>query len=198
VGVGRDLGPAEIGGGRDWVAAEDGQVQGLGLGGGVGAELVGEGRAELLVGGEGGGGLAGDDVGAHDGAPGGLVEGVGGGGAGMGQGSRVVADGHGGVPGEVAGPRGQVLGLAAGGLGPVGVGLVGQEPAPAEESEGALGGGQGEGRLAGQAGLGLGGQPLRLVQVDLGPRPGHEPPALAVTGHHLGPEHGPQPADQGG
>src|SRR5215212_6539033 len=44
----------------------------------------------------------------------------------------------------------------AGGLGPVGVGLVGQERAPAEEGQGTLGGGQGEGRLAGQAGLGLG------------------------------------------
>jgi hypothetical protein len=163
-------------------------VEGLGVGGRVGAELVGEGLTEVLVGGEGGGGLAGGGVGEHDGAPGGLVEGVGGGGgAGVGQGAGMVADGQGGVPGQVPGSGGEVLGLAARGLGPVGVGLVGQERAPAEQDEGTLGGGEGEGRLAGQAGLGLGGEPFRLVQVDLDPGPGHEPPALAVAGDRLRP-----------
>jgi hypothetical protein len=153
----------------------------------------------VLVGGEGGGGLAGGGVGEHGGPPGGLVKGVGGGGgARVGQGAGVVADGQGGVPGEVPGPGGEVLGFAAGGLGPVGVGLVGQERAPAEQGQGTLGGGQGEGRLAGQAGLGPGGEPFRLVQVDLDPGPGDEPPALAVAGDRLRPEHGPQPADQRG
>jgi hypothetical protein len=78
--------------------------------------------------------------------------------------------------------------------GPVGVGLVSQERAPPEQGQGTLGGGQGQGRLAAEAGLGLGGQPLGLVQVDLGPGPGHEPPALAVAGDRVRPEHGPQPA----
>ena len=54
---------------------------------------------------------------------------------------------------------------------------------PAEQGQRTLGGGEGEGRLAGQAGGGLGGEPFRLVQVDLDPGPGHEPPALAVAGH---------------
>jgi hypothetical protein len=174
-------------------------VQGPGLGGGLGAELLGEGLAEPLVGGQGGGRLAGGGVGEHGGPPGGLVEGVGGvGGAGVGQGAGGVADGQGGVAGEAPGPCGQALGLAPGREGPVGVGLVGQERAPPEQGQGALGGGQGQGRLGAEAGLGLTGQPLRLVQVDLGPRPGHEPPALAVAGDRLGPEHGPQPAHQRG
>ena len=174
-------------------------MEGLGLGGGVGAELLGQGPAEPLVGGQGGGGLAGGGVGAHDRPPGGLVQGVrGGGGAGVGQGPGRVADGQGGVGGQPPGPDAEALGLAPGREGPVGVGLVGQERAPPKQVEGAPGGGQGQGGLAAQAGLGLAGQPLRLVQVDLGRRPGHEPPALAVAGDRVRPEHGPQPADQRG
>ena len=174
-------------------------MEGLGLGGGVGAELGGQGLAEVLVGGQGGGGLAGGGVGEHDGAPGGLVEGVGaGGGAGVGEGAGGVADGQGGVPGQPPGPGGQAFGLAPGRHGPVGIGLVGQERAPPEQGQGALGGGQGQGGLAAQAGLGLAGQPLRLVQVDLDPRPGREPPALAVAGDRVRPQRGPQPAHQRG
>jgi hypothetical protein len=107
-------------------------VEGLGLGGGVGAELVGQGLAEALVGGQGG------------------------------------------------------------------VGLVGQERAPPEQVQGPLGGGQGQGGLAAEAGPGLAGQPFRLVQVDLDPGPGHEPPPLAVAGDGVRAEHGPQPAHQRG
>ena len=174
-------------------------MEGLGLGGGVGAELGGQGLAEALVGGQGGGGLAGGGVGAHDGPPGGLVQGVGGGGgAGVGQGAGRVADGQGGLPGEPPGPGGQASGLAPGRHGPVGVGLVGQERAPSTQGQGALGGGQGQGGLAAEAGLGLAGQPFRLVQVDLDPGPGHEPPSLAVAGDGVRAEHGPQPAHQRG
>ncbi len=88
--------PAVAGGGRPPLRSafrpgaprRIGEVEGLGLGGGVGAELGGQGLAEVLVGGQGGGGLAGGGVGEHDGAPGGLVQGVGGGGgAGVGQGA---------------------------------------------------------------------------------------------------------------
>jgi hypothetical protein len=57
---------------------------------------------------------------------------------------------------------------------------------------------RGQGGLAAEAGLGLAGQPFRLVQVDLDPRPGHEPPTLAVAGDGVRPEHGPQPAHQRG
>jgi hypothetical protein len=136
---------------------------------------------------------------AHDGPPGGLVQGVGGGGgAGVGQGAGRVADGQGRLPGEPPGPGGQVSGLAPGRHGPVGVGLVGQERAPPTQSQGALGGGQGQGGLAAEAGLGLAGQPFRLVQVDLDPAPGHEPPSLAVAGDGVRAEHGPQPAHQRG
>ena len=174
-------------------------MEGLGLGGRIGAELGGQGLAEALVGGQGGGGLAGGGVGAHDGPPGGLVQGVGGGGgAGVGQGAGGVADGQGGLPGEPPGPGGQAPGLAAGRHGPVGVGLVGQERAPPIQGQGALGGGQGQGGLAAEAGLGLAGQPFRLVQVDLDPGPGNEPPTLAVAGDGVRAEHGPQPAHQRG
>jgi hypothetical protein len=174
-------------------------VEGARLGGRVGAELLGQGLAELLVGGQGGGGLAGVGVGEHDGAPGGLVEGVGlGGGAGVGEGAGGVADGEGGLPGQAPGPGAKAVGLAPGGHGPVGVGLVGQERPPSEQGQGTLGGGQGQGRLAGQPRLGLAGQPLRLLQVDLDPRPGHEPPALPFAGDRVRSQHGPQPAHQRG
>ena len=174
-------------------------MQGLALGSGVGAELLGQGPAEALVGGQGGSRLAGGGGGGHHGPPGRLVQAVGGGGGGgVGQGPAGVANGQGGLPGQAPGPGGQPLGLAPGRHRPVGVGLVGQERPPPEQGQGTLGGGQGQGRLAGQPGLGLGGQPGRLLQVNLDPRPGHEPPAVPAAGDHLRAEHGPQPAHQCG
>ena len=169
-----------------------------GNGGRVGAEVGGQGLAEALVGGQGGGGLAGGGVGAHDGPPGRLVQGVGGGGgAGVGQGAGRVTDGQGGLPGEPPGPGGRRPASRRAAMARSASGSSARN-GPRSPRARALGGGQGQGGLAAEAGLGLAGQPFRLVQVDLDPGPGHEPPTLAVAGDGVRAEHGPEPAHQRG
>ena len=181
------------------LAAEDGEVQGGGLRAGVGAELVGEPLAQALVGGQGGGRLGGAPVGQHHGPVGRLVQRVGRHrGAGVDERPGRVAAGQGGLPGDPADPAGQRLDLPAGLGRPVGVRLVGQQRAPAEQAERPLGGGAGQGRLAGgEPAFGLAGQPFRLLEVDLDARPGGEPPAVPVAGDRPRPQDASQPADQG-
>jgi hypothetical protein len=174
-------------------------VQGLSVGGRVGAELVRQCGPQPLVGGEGRSRLPGPEVGEHRRPVGRLVERVG---AqrrlGVRQRAALVADRQRGPPGRLPGMHGQALGRAPGRLRPVGIRLLGQDRSPPQQVEGALGGGQGERGLAGQPTLRLGDQPLGVVQVDGQPRTGHEPPAVAAAGDRVRPEHGPQPADQRG
>jgi hypothetical protein len=163
-------------------------VEGLGVGGGVGAELVGEGLAEVLVGRRG-------RRRAHRRRCGrawwrarrtrrrgrrwwrrGRGPGRGGGRRRPGRRPRRGAW----RSRSAARPRG-------GEAGPSRRRAHRPGRSPAEQGQRTLGGGEGEGRLAGQAGGGLGGEPFRLVQVDLDPGPGHEPPALAVAGDRLRP-----------
>jgi hypothetical protein len=100
-----------------------------------------------------------------------------------------VADGQRRPPGGPAGPPGQSLGLASGRLGPVGVGLVGHDRPAAEQVERLARGGQRQRRLVLQPRLGLGGQPLGLVEVDHHPLAGDEAPAPPVAGDGVHADH---------
>jgi hypothetical protein len=181
------------------LAAQDPQVQLPGGRSRVGAELIGEQLAQVLVGGQGRALLASAAVGEHGRPVALLVERLGDqGGARVPQGGGAVAKRQRGAPGGAAGPAGEALPLAPGVLRPVRAELVGQHRPAAEHGDGALRGGHGERRLLqAQAGLGLADQALRLVQVHADVGAGGKAPALPVAGDGISSEHRAQAADEG-